>query len=97
MIEIGAGAIFQLVKCVYGAAVVIQIRIRASEVAMRVDGAGEPIHTTMIVLRAGAAMVWTHGVVRQRTEVVVERMVLLHHDNYVVDLVKVAIRAGCRD
>jgi hypothetical protein len=51
----------------------------------------------MIVLGARAAMVRTGGVVGQRTEVIVERMILLHHDNYMIDFVDVAFRAGCLD
>ena len=56
--------------------------------------ASETVDAAMVASRARAGMIWTARHVRQHPEVVVERMVLLHHDDDVVHLAQVALRVG---
>jgi hypothetical protein len=48
----------------------------------------------MVVGLAGAAFVGCPGSIRQHPEIVVEGVVLLHHDDDVIDLAQVAVRTS---
>ena len=56
--------------------------------------ASETVDAAMVASCARAGMIWTARHVRQHPEVVVERMVFLHHDDDVVHLAQVALRVG---
>src|SRR5208337_1695447 len=96
VIQIRSRAVAGIVEGVNDTAVAFYIAVLAGEVSERIDGAGEAIHTGVVVLTAGFATgvvspilvtwcviraVWYVG---ECTEVVVEGMVLLHHDDDVV-------------
>ena len=95
MVEIGLHAIVGLVEGEDELAVVVAVEVEAPEVARVVAQAGEPVDTRVVVVAAGATVVWTARRVGERPEIVIERVVLLHDDHDVLNLAEVAISA-CR-
>ena len=81
----------------YGA-VVVQIGVRASEIAQRIGAARQTIHAPVIRCgaRAVSVPVGTAGRISENPKVIVKRMVLLHHDDDVIDLPKVDILSESR-
>src|SRR2546428_3029302 len=96
MVEIGLHAIVGLVEGADELAIVVAIGVEAPKVACVVAQASEPVDTRVVVVPAGAAVVWTARRVGERPEIVVERVVLLHDDHDVLNLVEVAIGGGPR-
>src|SRR3989442_11651386 len=96
MVEIGLHAIVGLVEGDDELAIVVAIGVEAPKVACVVAQASEPVDTRVVVVPAGAAVVWTARRVGERPEIVVERVVLLHDDHDVLNLAEVAIGGGRR-
>jgi hypothetical protein len=98
VIQIGSRAVAGVVEGVYDAAVTFYIRVRACEVSERIDAAGQTVHAGVVVLTAASltvfpvlpvflvtgAVIRTPGNVGERAEIVVEGMILLHHDDDVI-------------
>jgi hypothetical protein len=74
-------------------AVIVQIGVPATEIAQRIGAAGEAVHASVIGCgaRAVSVPVRTAGCINENPKVIVKRMVLLHHDDDVIDLLKVNI------
>jgi len=109
VIEVGAVAIRLLVKGLDEPIFVVAILIDANERTLRpVAMTIQSVDALMIVSRGyvwvADSIVWFPALmvlaawhVRQNAEVIVERMILLHHDNNVIDLGQVAVRTPDRD
>jgi hypothetical protein len=62
-----------------------QVVVVASRLAIRTDGTSEPVNTLMIGWVARTTVKSRASCVRQPSEIIVERMVLLRQNNDVVD------------
>src|SRR5215831_10683794 len=93
MIEVRNHAAARRLERAHDRPVVVQIRIRAIECSV-VNPARQSVHTLVIpgCALAVAIVVWASRRVCQCTEVIVKRMILLHHDDDVVYLVQVSVR-----
>ena len=92
MVQVGTGAVIVQMKGADEAAVSPRVGVAARErpVLLR---AGESVDTGMVVGAARAGAVWRARRVRQDAEVVVEGMVLLHHDDDVIHALQTVVRA----
>jgi hypothetical protein len=89
VVQVRQHAASGIVEGEHSPAFVVDIRIRATEVFRWIDCAGQAVDTLMITFcaRAIAIVIGTAGREGQNTEIVVERMVFLHHHNDVIHLV----------
>jgi hypothetical protein len=86
----------------FGLTVRIQIRIRANEFATAASRTGKPIYATVV-----SRIAWTSGhdwrmilsarVIRENTEVIIERMVFLDENKNVSNSIEAGGTAGCRN
>ena len=72
-------------------AVGLGVGIEAREVAGEIAPALQPIHARVVVVLTGAGVIGTVRRIGERAKVVVERVILLHQDDDVLDAAKVAI------
>ena len=103
MVEVGADAAARVVKDGDELAVFIFVAVGADEVAGDVEVAAESIDAVVVIFRAAGCVVVPvalglviRGSRRQGEDakVVIERMVLLHDDDHVLDFAQVAVGAG---
>jgi hypothetical protein len=75
------------------AAIVIQVGIRASKISARVLGATQAVNASVIGVFAGPISIVIRAAWRisERTKIIIERMILLHDDDDVIDFVNVAL------
>jgi hypothetical protein len=89
----------------YCAAIVVPVGIAAGEISSGVNAAAQAINTRVVIFAAAAIMIiaiFSPGAVvratrriRQRSEIVIERMVLLHDHDNVFGFVRIAFSHGC--
>jgi hypothetical protein len=96
MVEIGRDTSAGIVEREYGRAVVIEVGVRTGEITAQVGCAGEAINAVMVARQAGSirVVIRAAGSIRERSEVIVEGMVLLHDDDNVFDILQVALGEG---
>jgi hypothetical protein len=75
----------------------IEVEVQAEKISMLETKTGQSVDARMIVATTWPWMVRTARYVRQHAKVIVERVVLLHHDDDVVNRVEVAVSAGSSD
>ena len=104
VIEIGNDAAAVVVEGEHDAVVVVAVGVEADQLVVGGE-AGQPVDAAVIVLAAAVVVAiaipiaarMVVGAARrigERAEVVVERMVLLHHDDDVIDLSQIAVGGG---
>src|SRR2546429_697092 len=93
MIQIRCRASPRVMKSKHRAAMVIHIRIETRQISSGVHFARQSFHAAVVALPAAAKPGVERATrsVRQCPKVVVERVVFLHDDDYVLDLVQVTI------
>src|ERR1700674_5838880 len=93
MIEIGRHASSGIMERKHRSAAVIEIGVETRQIACRVYLARQSIHALVVFLAAsaGGRVISARWCIAQSPEIVVERVVLLHHDNYVLDSVYVTV------
>src|SRR5438067_11703898 len=90
MVEIRNNAPAGIMERYYPRAVVIQIRVGASQVADRINCARQTIDALVVAWQAGSRRI-VIGTVRrisQCAEIIIERMIFLHDDDDVVDFLQ---------
>ena len=88
VLQVRRGAVVLRVEGEHGAAVIVDVRVAAGQIAAA-PRAGEPVHAGVVERVARARPVRAAWHVRQRAEVVVEGVVLLHEHDHVLDAVQV--------
>ena len=93
MIQIRWRASPRIVERKHRATVVVEIGVETRQIAGCVRLAGQSIHAVVVFLWAAAkpGVIRAAWRVRQCPEVIVERVVFLHHNDDVLDLVQVTI------
>jgi len=93
VIEIGRDTSAGIVERDYGRAVVIEIGVGAGKIAALIGCAGETINALVVAGQTGSIrlVVRTAGSVRERSEVIIEGVILLHDDDNVIDVVQIAL------
>src|SRR5690349_19801458 len=105
VIEIRSHAAARVMERKHRAAVVVAVGIAAREIASRVHAAAQAVYARMVIFAAAAIVsitvfppgivIWAARRIGQRAEIVIERMVLLHDDDYVFSLMRIAFGHGC--
>src|SRR4029077_13286052 len=93
MIEIGRHASPGLMERKHRSAVVIEVGVETRQIASGVHLARQSIHAVVVFLSASARrrVIRAPWCIGQGPEVIVERVVLLYHDDHMLDFVYVTV------
>jgi len=93
VLEVRPGAVVGIVEGENGAPIVVNIRVGAGVIAGGIPLAPEPIDAGVISGRAcsAATVIRRAAGVGEHAKVVVEGMILLHHDDDVVDFAQISV------
>jgi hypothetical protein len=96
MVEARAAANAAVVEGEDLLAVQVHVEVGAREIAGAINLTRQPVHALMIasLLPFATGMIRTTRYVGQRPEVIIERTILLHHEDEVIDLSEVAVRSS---
>src|SRR2546429_4402302 len=97
MVEIRASAQLRLMKGSDGAPIIVQVRVGASDYVCASHWAPQAVDASMVVgarSRVRRRVIRETTDVRQLSQIVIEGMFFLHHDDHVLDMMQIALPVG---